>query len=227
MKSPDLVIIDDLVGGRWTLQPGESTTIGRAARIPVGADDRYMHRVLLEIWYANGTWMVANRGNRVPVQIESRQAGALAHMRLGPGASSPLPAHRSALVFQTPETTYELHVTLTRAVDVPLAQPVHTAPMTAGQFSPNAEQAALLRALAAPLVRRAGAGNDDIPTVRQLQDTLDWSQKKVNTKIDYLCRKLAENGFAEFSHSGPGPALSRRIQLARFAAEHRRYWDRM
>lgn len=94
--------------------------------------------------------------------------------------------------------------------------------MTVGRFEPNEEQRRLLQALAAPLVDNPGAGMDKVPSVRELERILGWSQKKVNTKIDYLCRSLESNGVPGFSvRNGNAPA--RRFALARYA--HENYWS--
>lgn len=93
---------------------------------------------------------------------------------------------------------------------------------TIGQFMPNAEQTLLLQALAGPLVKNPGAGMDEVPSVRDLEGTLGWSQKKINTKIDYLCRTLENNGLPGFS-ARSGNAPTRRLALARYALEN--YWS--
>ena len=220
MIFPDQLLVDDLVGHRIALNPGQQVTLGRASGFVVGEDDDYMHRLFLLFWDRDGAWMVSNRGTRLVARIVQQSRGAHSQLELSPGATAPLPLGESAVVFSTPSLTYELAVTVAQTLVTP--ENVGTgafAKVTTGAFNPNEEQVALLKALAAPLLRAPGADDGEVPTVRQVAETLGWTQKKVNTKIDYLCSTLEKNGFGSFS-AKDGLATPRRIPLARFAVTH-------
>jgi hypothetical protein len=223
---PGQVLIDDQIGHRVALNPGQSLTLGRAADFPLGVDDEFMHRVFLQVWDTDGTWMITNRGSRMAASIQPRAENSFSQSRLGPKASLPLPLGKSAAVFATSVTTYELDITVAATLrppseDVP-AERLGGAPMTVGELILNDEQVDLLRALAAPLVKRPGTDLSEVPTVRDLEQTLGWSQKKVNTKIDYLSKVLENSGVRGFSARN-GNAPTRRLALARYAQEN--YWS--
>ncbi|WP_297007050.1 hypothetical protein [uncultured Corynebacterium sp.] len=224
---PGQMVVDDLIGHRVALDPGQALMTGRSARFLVGEDDEFMHRRFLQFWADGTTWMVSNHGTRISASIHPRAENSFAELRVGPGATLPLPPGQSAVVFATSGCTYEIHLTVARTLrppdlDTGIDTGIDPGMMTVGRFEPNEEQKLLLQALAAPLVAVPGAGMDKVPTVRDLERTLGWSQKKVNTKIDYLCRSLEGNGVPGFSvRSGNSPA--RRFALARYAREN--YWS--
>lgn len=223
---PGQVLIDDQVGHRVALNPGQSLTLGRAADFPLGLDDEFMHRQFLQVWDSDGTWMITNRGGRLSANIQPRAENSFSQSRLGPGASLPLPLGESAVVFATSVTTYELDFTVAATLRPPTgsigAERLDGAPMTVGELILNDEQVDLLRALAAPLLRRPGTDLSEVPTVRELSQTLGWSEKKVNTKIDYLSKVLEGSGVTGFSARN-GNAPTRRLALARYAQEN--YWS--
>lgn len=204
------------------MDSGGSLTVGRSGQLDLGQDDDFMHRVLLQFWDRDGTWMVTNRGTKVSARVVQYRAPANTETRLSPGASVPLPLGESLMVFRTAARLYKLEVTVAQSLRLPVVpQPDRSAKATKGSFNPNQEQIELLTALVEPLVLDPGAGDAAIPTVRLLQEQLGWSKKKVNTKIDYLCRILEDNGYLVLS--ADGNAVSRRIPLARFAIDH--YWS--
>ena len=216
------LIVDDLSGTRVVLAPGEDLTVGRMGRVVVGEDDAHMHRVLLVFWSADGVWWMGNEGTRLTVSVETRGERSISQSRLGPGASLPLPPGESAVVFATATSAYEIRVAVTgRGVQAPEPVVVGGRP-TVGTFSPNLDQVALLTALVEPLLRLPAADVTEVPSVAQLEDRLGWTKKKVNTKIDYLCRTLDANGGPGFS-TPEGNAPTRRLALARFALEN--FWS--
>lgn len=223
MLLPDQLLIDDGAGQRTVLDVGGSLTVGRVADLPLGADDEFMHRVLLQFWDRGGAWMVTNRGTTISAKVIQHCQPSMSEMRLSPAASLPLPLGSSVIVCRTATRRYEIQVTVAQTLRIPPHRtPDPRTRATRGSFTPNAEQIELLTALVEPLVLEPGAGDAVIPTVRQLQEKLGWSKKKVNTKIDYLCRVLEDNGYLVLS-TGDGLAVSRRIPLARFAIDH--YWS--
>lgn len=223
MTFPGQILIDDLIGNRVALNPGQRITLGRAAQFPLAADDEFMHRMFLQFWDADGTWMVTNLGTRITASIEPRAENSFSQLRLGPGATLPLPLGESSMVFATSLTTYELALTVAATLRPPAGvRAPDGSTMTTGDFIPNAEQSALLRALAWPLVKRPGSDLSDVPSVKELEESLGWTQKKVNTKIDYICKSLEASGVPGFSAKN-GNAPTRRLALARYAQEN--YWS--
>lgn len=219
LSSTPTLTIDDGIGNRVTIIAGDQLTVGRKADFVIGDDDRYLHRRLLTFHY-DGTWLVTNVGRALSVTMQPVGPGYYSVTTLGPGAMSPLPRARTALVVATVERTYELTVEVT---DGPLPAPLEdlselTSDPTVDVYEPTAEHLQLMRALAAPLLKYPGAGYYDIPTVKDLMRELGWSEKKVNTKINYICTQLLKSGIPDFQARN-GNAISRRLILARYAAE--------
>ncbi|APT89271.1 hypothetical protein CFRA_08390 [Corynebacterium frankenforstense DSM 45800] len=208
-----LLRLDDLIGQSTVVEAPQELIVGRAGNFVVGEDDQFLHRRLLHFWCSANQWMVKNVGSRVPVDIEPRSRGSFARTDLGPGAQTPLAPGASAIVFSTSERTYELHVDVyTPGVHGPRSTYTpDTATATVGKHVPNQEQLKLMQALAAPLARQPGTDDSAIPDVATVARQLGWTEKKVNSKIDYLCRSIEK--------SGPPMPKPYRISLARYAYE--------
>ena len=223
MTFPGQILIDDLIGNRVALNRGNCGSPWGVPRSSLAADDEFMHRmfpaVLGRRWRLDGH----NLGTRITASIEPRAENSFSQLRLGPGATLPLPLGESSMVFATSLTAYELALTVAATLRPPsgVSAPVGST-MTTGDFIPNAEQSALLRALAWPLVKRPGSDLSDVPSVKELEESLGWTQKKVNTKIDYICKSLEASGVPGFSAKN-GNAPTRRLALARYAQEN--YWS--
>lgn len=207
--------IDDLIGHRLILQPGQEATIGRAGSFPVGADDPYLHRVFLQLWYGGQGWMVSNRGTHLSLEIETRSRLTRSQITVGPGSVIPIPQGPTAVAFATRERSYELHIDIpTHGITAP--GKVTVGPRTASTFArhiPSEEQQELMDALAEPLLKHVGVREDVIPTVKEVAGRLGWTEKKTNQKIERLCKRLASDGEDVYKPY--------RIFLAKYAA--RRY----
>ena len=187
--------IDDLLGNRVILEAGQEAIIGRAGTFPIGTDDAFLHRNLFQFWHGGLGWMIANRGSHIPLDIEPRGSRSLTRIHLGPGAVTVMPAGPSAITFTTPERQYEIHI------DIPstgIARPstINTTEgdITHARHIPNEEQRIILEALAEPLLKNPGANDGDLPSIRELAEQLNWTEKKTNQKIDRLCQRLAQDG---------------------------------
>ena len=157
---PGQMVVDDLIGHRVALDPGQTLMTGRSASFPVGEDDEFMHRRFLQFWADGTTWMVTNYGTRITAGIHPRAENSFAELRVGPGATLPLPPGESAVVFATSGCTYELHLTVARTLRPPaLDAGIDLGTMTVGRFEPNEEQKLLLQALAAPADREPRCGD--------------------------------------------------------------------
>lgn len=188
--------VDDLIGTRRVLTPGEEVTIGRAADFLVGDDDEFLHRTLLVLWFNGNAWMMRNIGSRLIVQIEPRGRDAFTQVSLGPGAEAPLLPGPSAVIFSTPDRTYELHIDVENAGNrAPGVRPGGiAAPATQGNWNPNSEQQELLALMAEPLARHHGVSDGELYSVKQLAQKLEWTEKKTNSKIERICASLANTG---------------------------------
>ncbi|WP_313502646.1 hypothetical protein [Corynebacterium variabile] len=81
---PGQMVVDDLIGHRVALDPGQTLMTGRSATFPVGEDDEFMHRRFLQFWADGATWMVTNYGTRITAGIHPRAENSFAELRVGP-----------------------------------------------------------------------------------------------------------------------------------------------
>ena len=92
MTSPDLpappLRIDDLLGNYVILDPTMQATVGRSGSFPVGTDDRYLHRILFQVWYSGQGWFLGNRGSHITLDVESRSVLPAVGRAWGRGRSS-------------------------------------------------------------------------------------------------------------------------------------------
>lgn len=49
---PGDLLIDDLVGTKRAVRPGQTLTIGRLSEFVVGQDDTSLHRAFLQVWHS-------------------------------------------------------------------------------------------------------------------------------------------------------------------------------
>lgn len=225
MIFPGQLVIRDSSGGSVALDPGTCLTVGREGDFPVGVGDEYVHRLLLGFWDNAGAWMVTNLGRRITVKVGRLEAGVVGVSRLAPGMTLPVPTGVSELSFATTVAEYRLEVTGAMRANPPAwSGPSSSSRVTSWSFIVNEEQSELLKVLTGPLIEHPGSEDSAIPTVREVAAMLGWTQKKVNSKIDNMCRALERNGVAVVSpRIGYGP--SSRVALARFAAETRSLSD--
>ena len=195
ISQPPPLRIDDLLGNRIILEAGQEAIVGRAGTFPVGTDDAFLHRSLFQVWFGGLGWMIANRGSYIPLEIEPRGSRSLTRIHLGPGAVTGMPAGPSAITFTTPERHYEIHIDIpSTGLSRPSKLDASEGEVTHERHIPNKDQKAMLKALAAPLIKNPGAHDGDLPTVRELAEQLGWTEKKTNQKIERLCQRLAQDG---------------------------------
>lgn len=223
-ERPDVVriprgslLVDDLVGSRVMLPPGGRITLGRAAEFPIGADDPAMHRLFLSIWDNAGTWMISNTGSFISALIIARGDNRFPPQRLATKAVLPIPPGKTSVTFDTKHMSYE--IALHNAIEVRTERVIPPdAPFTAEGFEPSAEQALLLRALAAPLwADPASPAHVVVPSVEKLAAQLGWTQKQTNQKIQRIVDALERAGVPEFQRGSV--KVPARIRLAQYAAE--------
>lgn len=189
--------IDDLIGSGKVITHDQELSVGRAADFVVGRDDEYLHRRLLMLWWSGSSWTVKNIGSKLIIYIEPRNRATFSQLQVGPGGELPLPAGPSAVVFQTTQRTYEIHIDVERlgSAESPSDDSATTgAPETVDSFKPTYEQRILLTELAKPLVKYPGLSDSQIPTVRDVANALGWTVKKVHQKIDRMRNSLLKSG---------------------------------
>lgn len=187
--------IDDLIGGVRIVAPGEELVVGRAGDFRVGEGDLTLHRHLFQLWYAGQGWMICNVGSHIPLRIELRGVKGYSRIDVGPRAVAAVPPGPSRITFETPECPYELYIDVensnyarrTKREQELLEERTRT------RHVPNDEQEELLRQLASYL-KKPGATDADIPSVKEIAETLGWTEKKTNHKMDRLVESLKSDG---------------------------------
>lgn len=127
-------------------------TIGRRGQFRVGADDQYLHRLLLVVSY-QGAWNVHNIGSRMTVNITPNADDNFSSHDLGPDGRYLMPQGESYISFETHNAEYRRAV---RVVNGPYTPAVifdtddFDGDETKNPFEPNEEQLLLLNLLAEP-----------------------------------------------------------------------------
>lgn len=187
--------IDDLIGGVLVMAPGEEVVVGRAGDFRIGEGDLTLHRQLFQLWYGGQGWMICNVGSHIPLRIELRGVKGFSRIDLGPRSVAAVPPGPSRITFETPECPYELYIDVEnsnysrrtkREQDLDEER-------TRTRHVPNDEQEELLRQLASYL-KKPGSTDADIPSVREIAEALDWTEKKTNHKMDRLVDSLRADG---------------------------------
>ena len=212
------LLVDDLIGNRRVVRPGESLTIGRLSDFVVGAEDTSLHRNFLQVWSNGSQWYIKNIGSFVSASIQPRADKAYTAEKLPAGGRKILQPGVSSIYFSTPQMDYEIEVTVAEGVKEPEYSFPPDGTFTANTFEPNAEQRELLRRLAQPLLDHPyKEPRIAVKPHEELAADLGWSSKKLERKIQYIADTLARLGVPEFQ---PGTKVTWRIVLAEYAAQN-------
>src|SRR5699024_7496932 len=87
--------------------------------------------------------------------------------------------------------------------------PTTSGETTVGRVSLTPDQKLLIVSLCEDFLRRAGAGQGQIPSSAAAAERLGWKVTKFNRKLDNVCQKLADAGIRGL-HGGPGKLASNR-----------------
>lgn len=215
---PGHLLIDDLIGNRTVLSPGQHATLGRTADILVGADDPTMHRRFLQVWEQQGAWQIENIGSLLSARLLAEEQNRQAALRLGPGAILPLPLGCVRVVFDTREMGYEIKMITAGKPAPPQPGELYNGTWTEAVFEPSSEQRMLLEALATPLRNNPLAEpHVVVPSIEKLAAELGWTVRKTNQKMQRIVETLQAAGLPEFEKSDT--KIQWRLLLARFAVE--------
>src|SRR5690606_33902754 len=101
-------LLVEFCGEEFSVQPGETFTVGRDADLVIDEDNAYLHRRMIEFSYVSDFWWIANVGSRIAVTV-SGEAGTLQSW-LGPGSRIPVVLPEASILFTAGGTTYEIEV---------------------------------------------------------------------------------------------------------------------
>lgn len=196
---------------------GPDLTFGRQADLVIDSN-RHLHRVLGIFRWHNNQWWIMNAGTAISITVTDRRSPSA--MTLTPRSSAPVPFLECALRFSAGSSNYEFDVSLDTLADHPNLGFDDDEPDTvsetycADQISLNTEQRQLLVGLSANRLR-TGTRSAELPTNRELADSLGWTLTKFNRKLDHLCAKFARLGVRGLKGDLGALATSRRENLVR------------
>mgnify|MGYP000913352249 CR=1 FL=1 len=218
-QSSDLIV--EFCGEEFNVDPVGRFAVGREADLVVDESNSYLHRRIVEFYFENGFWWIANVGSRLAVTV-SGEAGTMQSW-LGPGNQIPVVMPKLALLFSAGETTYELGVRCRVAPFVPLPQELDdsTQSRTLGHVQLTPAQFRLVLALAENTLRRAGTGPSDLPTNVAAAKRLGWPVTTFNRKLDNVCDKYARAGVKGLRGGQHSLATNRRARLVEYTVAAR------
>lgn len=209
-------IVVDFCGDTRTVETSETLTFGRDADIVID-ENRFLHRVLGEFVFRSGFWWLRNVGSTIALNVHD--ATSPSSLRIAPGSSLPIAFVAASIRFEAGGHAYELDVHDDAVADGEddddheageVDDSLGEMTTTTSALPLTDEQRSLLEALAAPLL----AGQDHLPTNRQVAAGLGWTITKYNRKLDALCSKYAQAGVHGLQGTADQLAKDRRQRLA-------------
>ncbi len=209
----------DFAGEIFDVAPGKDFVIGRSGDLVID-DNPYLHRHFLAIRHDGSIWWIHNVGSRIPARLSD--INRYTDATLGPGSALPLVFQTMLVTFNAGNTGYELELaqesSMFQQVTAPLPGDGET---TMGETRFTHSQLLAILALAEPVLKRAGVGSWQIPSVGEAAARIGWTQTRFSRKLDNVCDKLDKAG-VQGLHGGPTAlAYSRRANLVDWAVSSR------
>ncbi len=203
----------EYLGEEVQVEPGETLTFGRAADLVVDADNQYLHRVLGCFASQGDVWFLQNLGRYVTLSIVDREGPS--RTELAPADQTPIGFEEFSVVFEAGPDRYEIVGALAEPTPLELGQSVASDTVEFATLNLNAEQLLMVAALSEPLLRGWPDWQSEIPGNKEVARRLGWSLAKFNRKLDYLCRRLSEQGVGGLQGGSGSLATGRRARLVR------------
>lgn len=212
------------VGQRHQVPVDSDFVFGRSGDLVIDADNRLLHRQLGRLVYANGIWRLHNCGQSIPLIITDDSSPSYA--RLAPGSGMPLPYTRATVTFSAGSASYRLCIEQPAgAASLPIdntasllsREDEQTVSLQRCRF--NEEQLAVLKLLAEPRLKGPITAAD-LPSNKELAQSLGWTLPKLVRKLDHLCAKLDRAGINGLVPSPDRTAQERRVILANAVVEN-------
>ena len=198
-------------GDEITLTTAQTLTFGRAADLVVGADNMYLHRSLGCFVWDGGAWALQNLGRFIAITVVDRLGSA--RVRIGPGDTALIGFGEFSIRFVAGDESYEINGALEEPTELELGEREATDTAEYAKVDLNHEQRQLVACLAEPLL----LGHEDwlvlMPSNREVADRLGWPITKFNRKLDYVCRRLGEQGVSGMRGVDGQQATVRRHRL--------------
>lgn len=196
------------------LRPGDSLHFGRQGDLVVDDANPFLHRVVGRFASRSGVWWISNEGSKLHL-VAIGENGERAE--LPPGGSIAAFDGETRLLFEAGSARYELTCefrTSRRGDNLAASAREGEATADWGTIPLNFEQRQLLAALCEP---RLSTGSELIPSNKAMASRLGWSVKKLERKLDYMCRRFSEVGVVGLHGAVGIDASDRRRRLANHA----------
>ena len=207
----------DFLGEEFQIDPPETLTFGRAADLVVDATNQHLHRVLGCFASQGDVWFVQNLGRYITLRIIDRNGPS--RTELAPGEQTPSGFEEFTIVFDAGNSSYELDGALAEPTPLELGRSVASDTVEFATIALNDEQLLLVSALAEPLLRGRPDWQAKLPSNKDVARRLDWTLAKFNRKLDYLCRRLSEQGVVGLQGGSGTNATGRRVRLVRHVVD--------
>lgn len=189
----------EFIDEAYEVDPADGLTFGRGATLVVDDANPFMHRVVgVFVWSRSG-WWVRNEARTAPLRVSSTTGKQVV---VPPGDSTLLDG-AGAVGFEAGASNYELEYRVDedpRPDGEPLADAAALDDDGAAEtrdFAPlrlNDEQRALLALLCEPKLREPTSDRHSLPSNAEVAHRLGWTLRKFDRKLDYICRRLADQG---------------------------------
>lgn len=207
----------EFCGDELVVTQGQTLTFGRAADLVVDSDNVHLHRTLGCFASDGRTWFLHNLGRFIPIRIVDLVGTS--RIEVGPGDQVPISFEEFSVQFTAGTARYEVLGALSEytRLELGLADPSDTVEFA--KVPLNAEQRLLVVCLAEPLLRGDEDWTAHMASNKEVAERLGWTTTKFNRKLDYLCKRLAEQGVAGMQGRADRLATARRQRLVEVLVE--------
>ena len=177
------------------LEPGSELSFGRNADIVIDDANQFMHRIVGSFVWHRDSWWVRNSSRHAEIELLAETGKRVTI----PAGSSELLDGPGVIRFDAGASSYELEYALDTEISLPtveLPRDEDDSYLTRdfGRIPLNEEQRAMLTELCRIRLTDPSATAADIPPNAEIANRLGWSLRKFDRKLDYICRRLAEEG---------------------------------
>ena len=186
---------------------------GRDGDLVLDDANRFMHRTVGTIARAGSVWVIQNLGRPTELPITTSSGK---RSELPSGGTEALLDDTIDVQFQSGPSTYGFRIRMVEPPELP-EPPAQSAQQTAtsdfGVVALNEEQRKMLAAFAEPRQREGAGTRTPVPANAAVAARLGWAAKKLDRKLDYLCRRLTERGVRGLRGQIGDEAVDRRQRL--------------
>ena len=197
----------------YVVDDDEVFRFGRDGDLVLDDANPYMHRTVGTIARTGSVWVIQNVGRTTELTITTSSGK---RSEVPSGGTEALLDDTIDVQFSSGPSTYGFRIRMVEPPELP-EPPEPTAQQTAttdfGVVSLNAEQRAMLAAFAEPRLREGAGTRTPVPPNAAVAARLGWSGKKLDRKLDYLCRRLTERGVRGLRGQIGDEAVDRRQRL--------------